>query len=87
MSNCRLAELNDLVGSTEIVIPAHPNLLELIAQSIRHFASDGSDSFHAIGALEEGIVHLLSCQYRQVAARKLLRRSLRSFGIVWPQMI
>jgi hypothetical protein len=60
MSECRLTELLDLIGTTEIMIPVPPDLLDLLERCIRHVAADDSEPFRALGVLVEGIVHVLS---------------------------
>jgi hypothetical protein len=60
MSERRLTDLHELIGTTEIIISIPPDLLDLLVRCIRHVAADESDPFRALGVLVEGIVHLLS---------------------------
>jgi hypothetical protein len=89
MSEGRLTELHQFIASTEIIIPAQPDLLDVIARGIRHLAADGSDPFHALGVLVEGAVHLLSTSVpanrRHEAAQAvaaMLQDRLALYGLV-----
>jgi hypothetical protein len=73
------AELEKLIGSSEISAGRQHDLLEAVVAAIRKLATDGSDPLHVTGTLIEGAVHVLATALPEAKRKETVTAALLLF--------